>query len=459
MTWLFTRQQLPDGRFPQNSHVDGSPDQNNVQLDETAFPIVLAWQVGRTGGAFYRDHIKKAADFLVASGPRTPQERWETEDGYSPSTMASQIAGLTAAADIARKNGDQASAAIYQGTADDWQRNTEKWMYTTTGPVGDGKYYLRIEGDGDPDDGDSREYSDAAGVHEERAVLDAGFLELVRLGVKAPNDPYVVGSLPETDRSLATDTPSGRMWHRYTYDGYGEQADGSPWTLATGGIGRLWPLLSGERGEYELANGRDALSHLRTMHRVGQRRLHDPRAGVGPPRAHVVRARVRQGHRLGRPAGVGDGAVRPPRPRHRQRQPGRDAAGDPEAVRHRASADAAGADRHVAVVRRAARRRRLDPPDRDAPTAARSTSASTARTAASPVERRALRRRARPPGHPEPDRRRRGGRTRRHQHGDPHRAGVRRPHRLARPIPPATTTGRARTSTPPPPSTAPAPST
>ena len=267
VTWLFTRQQLPDGRFPQNSHVDGSPDQNNVQLDETAFPIVLAWQVGRTGGAFYRDHIKKAADFLVASGPRTPQERWETEDGYSPSTMASQIAGLTAAADIARKNGDDASAAVYQGTADDWQRNTEKWMYTTTGPVGDGKYYLRIEGDGDPDDGDSREYSDAAGVHEERAVLDAGFLELVRLGVKAPNDPYVVGSLPETDRSLATDTPSGRMWHRYTYDGYGEQADGSPWTLATGGIGRLWPLLSGERGEYELANGRDALSHLRTMHR------------------------------------------------------------------------------------------------------------------------------------------------------------------------------------------------
>ncbi|NPC41665.1 glucan 1,4-alpha-glucosidase [Nocardioides sp. zg-1230] len=267
VTWLFTRQQLPDGRFPQNSHVDGSPDQNNVQLDETAFPIVLAWQVGRTGGAFYRDHIKKAADFLVASGPRTPQERWETEDGYSPSTMASQIAGLTAAADIARRNGDDASAAVYQGTADDWQRKTEKWMYTTTGPVGDGKYYIRIEGDGDPDDGDSREYSDAAGVHEERAVLDAGFLELVRLGVKAPDDPYVVGSIAETDRSLATDTPSGRMWHRYTYDGYGERADGSPWTLATGGIGRLWPLLSGERGEYELANGRNALAHLRTMHR------------------------------------------------------------------------------------------------------------------------------------------------------------------------------------------------
>lgn len=265
--WLFTRQQLPDGRFPQTSHTDGSPDQNNIQLDETAFPIVLAWQVGRTDAPFYLDHIKKAADFLVAAGPRTPQERWETEDGYSPSSMAAQIAGLAAAADIARKNGDKASAAIYQGTADAWQRNTEKWMYTTSGPEGDGEYYIRIEGDGDPNDGDTREYSDAAGVHEERAILDAGFLELVRLGVKAPNDPHVVESLAETDHSLATDTPSGRMWHRYTHDGYGERADGSPWTLATGGIGRLWPLLSGERGEYELASGRDALSHLRTMHR------------------------------------------------------------------------------------------------------------------------------------------------------------------------------------------------
>ena len=264
VTWLFTRQQQPDGHFPQTSHVDGTPDQNNVQLDETAFPIILAWQVGRTGGAFYRNHIKKAADYLVAAGPRTPQERWETEDGYSPSTLASQIAGLTAAAAIARRNGDRAGWAIYQGTADSWQRQTEKWMYTTTGPVGDGRYYIRIEGDGDPNDGDTREYSDGAGVHPERNILDAGFLELVRLGVKAPDDRYIRGSLAETDASLAQDTPSGRMWHRYTHDGYGEKADGSPWDGT--GIGRLWPLLSGERGEYVLANRRNALSYLRTMH-------------------------------------------------------------------------------------------------------------------------------------------------------------------------------------------------
>jgi len=244
--------------------VDGTPDQQNIQLDETAFPIILAWQVRRTDRAFYENHIKKAADYLVAAGPKTPQERWEETGGYSPSTMASQIAGLTAAADIARKNRDNASAAIYQGTADSWQRQTETWMFTTTGPLGDGNYYIRFEADGDPNDDDQRDYGNGAGVHPEKAVVDAGFLELVRLGVKRPNDRYIAESLAETDASISQETPSGRMWHRYTYDGYGEKADGSPWDGT--GIGRLWPLLGGERGEYELANGREALSYLRTMH-------------------------------------------------------------------------------------------------------------------------------------------------------------------------------------------------
>lgn len=200
----------------------------------------------------------------MASGPTTPQERWEEIDGYSPSTIAAEIAALTAAAAIARENNDEAGAAIYQGTADSWQRQTEKWTYTTTGPVGDGEYYVRITGSGDPDDGAERVYANGAGVHKENSVLDAGFLELVRLGVKAPADPYVAGSLPETDASLAVETPSGRMWHRYTFDGFGEKADGSPWDGT--GVGRLWPLLSGERGEYVLANGGDALPYLRTMH-------------------------------------------------------------------------------------------------------------------------------------------------------------------------------------------------
>ena len=263
VTWLFTRQQQADGHFPQNSAPDGTPDQTNVQLDETAYPIVLAQQVGGITKAMYTDHIAKAADYLVAHGPTTPQERWEETGGYSPSTIADMIAGLTAAADLATKSGDTAGAAVYQATADEWQRNVEKWTYTTTGNLSDRKYYIRVSGSGNPDDGAIRNWANGAGAHPENAVADAGFLELTRLGVKAPNDKYVMHSLEAVDQSLKVSTPSGDLFKRYTFDGYGETADGAPWTGV--GIGRPWPLLSGERGEYVLGLGGNALPYLRTM--------------------------------------------------------------------------------------------------------------------------------------------------------------------------------------------------
>ena len=264
VTWLFTHQQLRNGTFPQNSKVNGTPDQTNLQLDEVAFPIVLAWQLGRKDDATW-EGIRKAADVLVLRGPATPQERWEETDGYSPSTLAAEIAGLVAAGDLARQRGDNAHAALWNAVADDWQRNAEKWMFTTNGSVGDGHYYVRIDNNGDPNDGSLREYANGAGLHKENSVLDAGFLELVRLGVKAADDKYVADAIPETDASLAKDTPSGRVWYRYTYDGYGEKPTGGPWAFNSITYGRPWPILAGERGEYEVANGRDALAYLQTM--------------------------------------------------------------------------------------------------------------------------------------------------------------------------------------------------
>jgi glucan 1,4-alpha-glucosidase len=263
VTWLFSRQQQPDGHFPQNSAPDGTPDQTNIQLDETAYPLILAQQVGSVTKSFYTDHIRKAADYLVSHGPTTPQERWEETGGYSPSTIADMIAGLTAAASLATRFGDQAGAAIYQATADEWQRSVEKWTYTTTGNLSNGEYYIRISGSGNPDDGATRNWANGAGVHPENAITDAGFLELTRLGVKAPNDTFVEHSLRAVDESLKVSTPSGDMFKRYTFDGYGETTDGAPWTGV--GIGRPWPLLSGERGEYVLGQGGNALPYLRTM--------------------------------------------------------------------------------------------------------------------------------------------------------------------------------------------------
>ena len=264
VTWLFTHQQQADGTFPQNSRVSGEPDQRNIQLDETAFPIVLAWQLGRTDTATW-EGVRKAADALVRLGPSTPQERWEETGGFSPSTTASEIAGLVAAADLAGRRGDTARQALWLGVADAWQRSTEEWMFTTTGPLGDGRYYVRIDDDGDPDDDSGRQLANGAGFHLDKEVVDAGFLELVRLGVKAPDDPSVLASLPETDAALATATASGTVYKRYRFDGYGERPDGSPWDFGGGTIGRPWPLLTGERGEFEVARGADGTPFLQTM--------------------------------------------------------------------------------------------------------------------------------------------------------------------------------------------------
>jgi glucoamylase len=282
LTYLLEVQQLPDGSFPQNSEVDGSRHWENLQLDEVAFPLVLAWQLERRDGATYRDHIKPAADFILANGPATPQERWENQGGYSPATIASEIAGLVCAADIARVNGDQASADRYLRTADNWQKNVERWTVTTNGPLADHPYYLRITKDGRPNSATTYSIGDSGpSAVDQRAVVDTSYLELVRLGVKPANDPYIVQSLGVVDDQLGFTTPNGTFWHRYNFDGYGEQPDGSPWDIGfdpcgvstctepQATIGRIWPIFAGERGEYELAAGGTAAGHLESMAEAG----------------------------------------------------------------------------------------------------------------------------------------------------------------------------------------------
>ena len=81
-------------------------------------------------------------------------------------------------------------------------------------------------------------------------------LALVRFGLRAADDPRIVNTVKVIDALLKVDTPSGPSWHRYNGDGYGEHDDGSPFDGT--GTGRAWPLLTGERGHYELAAGRPA---------------------------------------------------------------------------------------------------------------------------------------------------------------------------------------------------------
>ncbi len=252
LDYLFNVQQKQDGSLPQNSWVDGRPIGGGSQMDQVAFPLILAYQLGRIDRISWSKHIKPAADFIVQRGPATGQDRWEERSGYSPATIAAEIAGLVCAARIADMNGDKDSARTYVGTADNWARNVERWTATTSGKYADGNYYLRISENDNPDDGARIEINSGGGVYDEREIVDAGFLELVRLGIKPADDPLILKSLGIVDGLIRIDTPAGTGWYRYNHDAYGERPDGGAYDGRTG-RGRLWALLSGERGEYEIA--------------------------------------------------------------------------------------------------------------------------------------------------------------------------------------------------------------
>jgi glucoamylase len=253
--FLFERQQLPDGSMPRNSLVNGklAPDSFGTQLDETAYPILMAYQLGMTDASLYANHVKRAAYFLIAHGPAFGVERWEEQDGYSPSTIAAEIAGLIGAAELARANGDNVSAALFRGVADDYQRSVKGWTVTTNGPLSTQPYFIRLSKTGDPNAAISYNVGNGGPTLDQRAVIDAGFLELSRLGAFAASDPDILRSLPIVDATIRSTTASGPGWHRYNGDGYGDRAsDGRPWAPSGQGTGHLWPALSSERGEHSL---------------------------------------------------------------------------------------------------------------------------------------------------------------------------------------------------------------
>ena len=280
--FLFDRQQLPSGAMPRNSLLNGepAPDTGGLQLDEVSYPILMAYLTGLGGdAALWQDHIRPAADFLVANGPSDGVERWEEQGGYSPSTIAAEIAGLTAASAIATSHGDPARARLYQATADDFQRTIKSWTVTTTGPDA-ARYFIRLSKTGDPNAAISYSLGNGGPTVDQRAVVDGGFQELVRLGELPVTDADVRSSLAVLDKQISVSTPSGTGYYRYgtsaaqgSADGYGDcyqpsqtscPTVGAPWPPADTGTGHLWPNLSGERAESDIAagDGRDAASLL-----------------------------------------------------------------------------------------------------------------------------------------------------------------------------------------------------
>jgi glucoamylase len=263
--------QEADGHWPQNMWLDGRSYWDGIQMDETALPILLVGLARQEGvlqdgmTARFWPMVRRAAGFLVRNGPVTQQDRWEEDPGYSPFTLAVEIAALLVAADLADRNGEKRLGAYLRETADSWNDSIERWIYVTGTPlaarIGVEGYYVR---DAPPDVAEAA--SPAAGyvpiknrppgdVQKPAAqIVSPDALALVRFGLRAADDPRIANTLKVIDALLKVETPSGPAWHRYNGDGYGEREDGAPFDGA--GVGRAWPLLTGERGHYELAAGR-----------------------------------------------------------------------------------------------------------------------------------------------------------------------------------------------------------
>jgi len=262
--------QEADGRWPQNMWLDGRPYWNGLQMDEAAFPILLVDLLRREAMSALGDlkrwwpMILKATAFIACNGPVTQQDRWEEDAGYSPFTLAVEIAGLLAAADLADQAGESNVASYCRDLADTWNENIERWAYSTNGDlarqIGVDGYYVRIapqEADcaASPTEGWVPIKNRPPGENLERAshIISPDALALVRFGLRAADDPKILNTIKVIDAVLKAKLPQGPLWYRYNDDGYGEHSDGSPFDGT--GIGRPWPLLAGERAHYELAAG------------------------------------------------------------------------------------------------------------------------------------------------------------------------------------------------------------
>jgi len=277
LTYLRTIQQ-PDGHWPQNVWSDGTAYWPGIQMDECAFPLLLADALRRAGHlpdarlADFLAMIESAASYVVRNGPVTGEDRWEEDAGYSPFTLAVEIAALLAAADMLDVFGKSEPANYLRETADCWNDQIERWTYVTGTQLcidaGLRGYYVRIAppddaGAASPKDGfvpiKNRPPADTDKPAE--AIISPDALALVRFGLRAADDPRIVDTVKVIDTLLRCDLPQGQVWYRYTDDGYGEHEDGTPFDGT--GRGRAWPLLTGERAHYELAADRkDKASEL-----------------------------------------------------------------------------------------------------------------------------------------------------------------------------------------------------
>lgn len=249
--------QREDGGWPQNMWLDGEAHWQGGELDEIALPILLAG-LARREGAFGDDErdvawnmMAPAAAAIVRRGPSTDEDRWEDASGYTPFTLGAQIAALIEASAWAEHGGERSFADLLRSVADDWNESIERWIWSSGDALsrrcGVSGHYRRVRAAA----GDERQPT--RGERADRVSPDA--LALVRFGLRDARDPRIESTLAVIDATLRVELPTGPAWRRYLGDRYGEHEDGAPFEKDRPGIGRAWPLLTGERAHYALARG------------------------------------------------------------------------------------------------------------------------------------------------------------------------------------------------------------
>jgi glucoamylase len=263
--------QRDTGSWAQNQWLGGKPYWHGNQLDEAAFPVLLVAALAERDaldGIHVAAMVRSALAFIARNGPATEQDRWEEDAGINAFTLATCIAALVCGAAWL----DEPARSWALRLADDWNARIESWTLVRDTALARAHrvagYYVRIA---PPLSFASGELGQVLPIRnrmrdpgipaDEQIATD--FLQLVRLGLRDAHDPHVLDTLKLVDHQLKVDTPAGPAWHRYTGDGYGEADDGSPFNGS--GCGRAWPLLTGERGHYELAAGRDPMPYLHAM--------------------------------------------------------------------------------------------------------------------------------------------------------------------------------------------------
>jgi glucoamylase len=270
--------QLHDGHWFQNQWLGGQPRWSGVQLDEAAFPVLLAAALAdedQLDGIEAGDMVRRALNFIARNGPTSDQDRWEETSGINPFTLAVAIAALVSGAEMI---GAPESRDILD-LADDWNSRIEEWCVARGSALSArysvGPHYVHSSPDAVL--WDAKALSAVVPIKNrdpdprlpasEQIATD--YLQLVRYGLRRADDPFILNTVILQDKLLKVETPNGPSWHRYNEDGYGEHDDGRPYDGV--GKGRLWPLLTGERGHYALSAGEDARPYLRAMmHMAGK---------------------------------------------------------------------------------------------------------------------------------------------------------------------------------------------